>query len=630
MTQGQPKGRTAGLTGGVSYYPDHWPKEEWERDMRLIKESGLDLIRFGEFSWSWIEPREGEFRFDAYDEFMALAHRLGLEVLLCTPTAAPPEWLLHRYPHVRQLDQHGRPHRGGRHMISYNDPDARRLAERIVDRLVDRYKQHPALAGWQIDNEPTSGESHGKDRIYDYHPATISLFREFVRSRYDSLERLNALWANAFWSRSYSDWEELEPPREAGGNPSLWLAWMQFRDHNVTEGIRRQLALIRRQDPEAIVGTNIPEVGTPQSVWLAQDYWAQAKGLQYIGADLYIYVGNREQEKHTMAFSCDLLRSAAESAGAEFWISETQAGPHRLPWRIDFVGGLWEPDFLLDSAAAYAARGAKRILFFLWRPLTGGQEFGLNGLVRFDGSPIALTGALPEIVAEARRVAADDSLWERPVLYLHYSRDSLLLTSAYDPDETMRDALLGWHRLAEDLGYRVRFASDEDLAREDWEPGSLLALPYSLSIGEATAAALHRAHERGVRLIGSLATGYFSEYGTIQPFAPGYGLADLFGVRATGFDLLDGRSGMIDGEQGRGSAGYLYAEVELTGATAIRRDLSGRPLLTANGRHLYAAFDLGGYYERRPEARERLRSWWREAIGEDSGNHGGNDSPLAE
>lgn len=223
--------------GGVSYYPDHWPEPEWERDMRLIKQSGLDIVRFGEFSWHWIEPQEGEFELGAYDRFMDLAHHLELQVILCTPTAAPPSWLLHRYPHVRLVDQYGRQHLGGRHMICYNDPEAIRLAERVILKLAERYKDHPALMAWQIDNEPTSGEAPGSEVIYDYHTETIKAFRNYLQQQYRDIESLNTAWVNAFWSRSYSAWEEIDPPRSPG-NPGLWLAWMRFRDFNVTAQIR--------------------------------------------------------------------------------------------------------------------------------------------------------------------------------------------------------------------------------------------------------------------------------------------------------------------------------------------------------------------------------------------------------
>lgn len=598
------------MLGGVSYYPDHWPKDEWERDMRLIKQSGLDIIRFGEFSWAWIERTEGKFNFSEYDEFMELAHRLELKVMLCTPTAAPPQWLLHKYPHVRQLDQNNRPHRGGRHMICYNDPIAKQLAERVIEQVVGRYKKHPALIGWQIDNEPTAGESISKDRIYDYHPAVLNLFHDYLKLKWGDLNKLNSAWVNGFWSHTYTSWDEIEAPRDVGGNPSLWLEWMRFRDQNVVDSIQWQAQLILSMDADAFIGTNIPEVGTTESCWLAQDYWKQSQGLHFIGTDLYLYEKDLENAKQKMAFSCDLIRSAADAAGAEFWISETQAGPHRLPWRVDFAGGLWDESFLLDSAVTYAAHGAKHLLFFLWRPLVGGQEFGMNGLVHFDGSPNELTHKLPEIM-EAARQAMEEEGDQKPVLYMHYSRDSLLLTSAYDPDNTMQDCLLGWHKLVSDLGYRIIYIHDDELSKMAWTEGNLLVLPYSLVIGEAMAEALQRATDQGVRIIGSFGTGYFNEFGTIEAQAPGYKLANLFGLHNRGFDLLDKQSGLLIDETMGEKPGILYAEILVTEGQVLRRDLAGRPLLIGKGTHRFIAFDVGSYYERKPHERAVILEWCR-------------------
>ena len=102
------------VLGGVSYYPDHWPQEDWERDLKLIKKSGLHCIRFGEFSWNWFEKEEGKYDFEKYDIFMNLVDKCGLKIVLCTPTAAAPQWLLKKYPDSRLIDQFNRPHVGGR------------------------------------------------------------------------------------------------------------------------------------------------------------------------------------------------------------------------------------------------------------------------------------------------------------------------------------------------------------------------------------------------------------------------------------------------------------------------------------------------------------------------------------
>lgn len=582
------------LLGGVSYYPDHWPEEEWERDMRLIKQSGLDIVRFGEFSWHWIEPREGEFEFAAYDRFMDLALSLDLQVILCTPTAAPPSWLLHRYPQVRLIDQNGQPHRGGRHMICYNDPTAKRLAERVIVNLAERYKDHPALIAWQIDNEPTSGESISNAVIYDYHPETTRAFQAYLQERYVDIHKLNEAWVNAFWSRSYNEWEEIEPPRSPS-NPGLWLAWMRFRDLNVTRQIRWQLALLKSVKDDIVIGTNIPEVGTVESCWLGQDYWEQCKGLDYAGIDMYVFQRDAEKEQRALAFSSDLMRSAAEAGGAEFWVSETQAGPHRLPWRMTFVGGMWDADFLRESTRTFIAHGAERILYFLWRPLTGGHEFGMNGLVNFDGTPHELTEALANILEEGR--AEKGRLEHLPIAYIHYSRDSLLLASGFDPDATMDTTLRGWHALLSDWGYRVCFLNDEQLQAKVWKAADVCVFPYTMVVNQEVALSIHRAVQENVRVVAGFGTGYFNEHGAISMQSP-LELADIFGLRLRGFDILPTNKAPSIEHHPEMILDVLATEIGISDGRITLRSSADKPLVIRKDGASFMAFDAGTLYEK--------------------------------
>jgi beta-galactosidase len=587
--------------GGVSYYPDHWPREEWERDMKLIKQSGLSLIRFGEFSWYWLEPEEGRFDFSGLDHFMELAASLDLNIVLCTPTAAPPEWLLRRYPHVRYRDANGLPHRGGRHMICYHDPDGKRLAERIIVAMAERYKDHPALFAWQIDNEPTLGESKSRERFYDYHPETVRRFRQYLREKYGTTRALNDLWQNHFWSRAWSDWDEVDPPAEPG-IPSLWLEWMRFRDRIVNDWIQWQLDLLRGVKPDFIIGTNIPEVSPTASIWLAQDYFGQCRGLDYAGIDVYVHKRDRRRELRELAFSCDLIRSAADAAGSAFWVSETQAGPHRLPWMKRFAGGLWGADFLRDSTIACAAHGARKILYFLWRPTIGGQEFGMNGMVHADGSPHEITLAVKEILKEAESAAARHD--GKRTVYVHYSRDSLLLASGYDPCDTWESTLRGWHALLMELGFRIQFMDDRGLRQMNWQKGDLCVLPYSLVLDEPAAEGIKRAIEAGATVVSGYATGFFTPYGTIRQRIPGFGLDERFGVRNRGADLV--REG--DGIRIAGTpivVDALHSELELLSGDVICAFSTGKPAVVRNRNALYVGFDAGTLYMNGAPDRQR-------------------------
>ena len=141
-------------TLGVCYYPEHWPKAMWREDLRRMKEAGISTVRVAEFAWAIFEPREGEFRFDFFDEFLALCREEEIKVILGTPTATPPAWLTEKYPEVLNALRDGTLLRhGARRHYTYNSPVYRRLSTRIVEQIARHYGQHPAIVGWQIDNE---------------------------------------------------------------------------------------------------------------------------------------------------------------------------------------------------------------------------------------------------------------------------------------------------------------------------------------------------------------------------------------------------------------------------------------------------------------------------------------------
>lgn len=604
--------RKTAFTGGVSYYPDHWPESDWETDLHRIREAGLQLVRFGEFSWSWFEPREGEFTFAAYDRFMTLCDKLGLKVLLCTPTASAPPWLLHRHPESFMIDMLGMTHPGGRRMVCYNAPEARDLAERAVRKLAEQFRNHPALFGWQIDNEPTVGESNDPERLFDYNLHTQERFRGYLREKYVDIAHLNAEWVNNFWSRAYSSWEEIEAPRRPG-IPSLWLEWMRFRQENVAELIHWQRDLLRSIYPHTPIGINIPVCGASGTALYGQDYWEQAEGLDFVGTDIYVFQRNAAQEDRITAMVCDRMRSVCESVKAEFWVSETQGGPHRLPWRMTFAGGWWGEDFLRRCTVVSAAHGARKVIYFLWRPVRGGQEFGFNGLVGMDGRPTELTRAVPRVLAEAR--ATPSAINGRPVAFLHHANDSFALASGYDPDRTCDSAMNGWHFLLDDLGYRVEYLNDQELTNRPWGAGDLLVMPYTLVVGPMIAQTIRRAADAGTTVVGGFGTGHFNEFGAVHMRSPGYGLDKVFGVTIQGYDHLPKGSAPTLTRCPNLPLDVMLSECDVTTAHVLERSSAGKALVLKTGRVYYLAFDMGTLYQNaRAEERTTLLSLLAQAV----------------
>ncbi len=601
-----------GIKGGVAYYPDHWPQEEWKRDLSLIKESGLEYIRFGEFSWNWFEPEEGKFEFDQYDVFMDTVAELGLKAVLCTPTAAPPEWLLKKYPDVRMLDQSGKPHHGGRHMACLCHPEFLRIAGNTATELAKHFKNHPALAAWQIDNEPTAGESIEKERMYDYNPHTFRLFTQYLKEKYNNdLSLLNSSWYNNFWSRSYTDWEQTAPPTEPA-NPSLWLEWMRFRQKYVTDFVQWQLRLLRGVDKNFIIGTNIPECGPVSGAYLGQDYWKQAEGMDYVGTDIYCFARDEYREEKSSGYCCDVIRSAAKYHKSSFWICETQGGPHLSPWKFGFFDGYWDSKFLEKSVYHYADHGAERISFFLWRPVPGGREFGMNGLAGMDGSNTDRITALPGILENAcKRVMKSDN---SPQTFFHYPSDTFLLAAGFDPDKTANRSYPGWYNLLTDCGMTVEFLNDEALSLKKWEGTELLVLPHTLVMNEMVAGAVRKAESQGIKVLAGYGTGFYNESGCCNRIMPGFGLYADLGFRLKAVDYAEDQyQPEIFGLEGI-KIGVHRGVIEKGEASVLALSTGKEPLVLKNRGFYYFAFDLGEVYYK-TGMNMSLRNWFAGLIG---------------
>ena len=483
------------LSFGTAYYPDHWPERDWSRDLDRIADAGITLVRFGEFSWSWYEPQPGKFDFAALDRFVDAVERRGLKLCLCTPTATPPPWFDTRFPDGRLMDMHGRRCLSHRHFWSWNHPASWAQAEATITRLARRYRDRAGLWGWQIDNEPNYAEQNhlaAPESMYDHNPHARRAWVAWLRRTYgDSLEALNAAWWGNFWSQRYGNWDELLVPR-GRTNPQTWLDWMRWREANVAGFVARQRDLLRRLTPGKSIGCNIPETGVELSLAIGQDYWAQAEGLDWIGTDLYQATGNRARDLARHAYTTDLMRSAATAAGASFYISEAQAGPHERAWPNSFAGEGFGEDYLKDSAQVFAERGAEQIWWFLWRPTLGGHEIGMNGLQALDGTDAPRTATVRQLARQSTALTARRTRFlRRPLAVMHYSRDSLRYASAFSANAQQAESTLaGWHQLLEAAGYRIDFVDDRSLTNLRDDAGALLVLPFSMVAGESVTARL--------------------------------------------------------------------------------------------------------------------------------------------
>lgn len=592
------------LKFGVAYYGDHWPEEQWDRDLSHIASLGIELVRFGEFSWAWFEPQPGKFDFRAYERFLALAARKNLKLVLCTPTATPPPWFIRRFPDGRLMDAQGLVCTRPRHFWCWHHAESRKLAEKTIRALVERFAGHEAVVGWQIDNEPNYSES---EIIYDYNPHALAAFRRWLKQRHhDSLDSLNRAWYTAFWSQTYGDWDEIGTLPFHATNPNAWLDFARFREAHLAEFVRWQASLIRGIDSKVAVGTNIPETGVRLSALIGQDYFDQARGLDWIGTDLYYATGNRAADLQNMRYSTDLMRSAAGKA--TFVISETQAGPHQRTWPQGFAGEAWSETYLEQSVQAYVEHGAAGVWFFLFRPTPGGVELGMNGLTAPDGGPSPRTRKVEKLATQWPSMLARFKQREkRRLAVIHYSRDSIrFLTFWRESLDRLEQSYRGWHRLLDVSGYRVRFVGDDELAAGELPPEmKLLVLPQSHVLNDTQLQKLLQL-ARTTRLILGPHTALLDHNGQLRQSLPGGGLTQLAGV--TPGLLHDTRiNGQLGTINGPAIDAIRAADVSTGKVYRIVRFANPRKLaaVVTRARVTWTGFDVGRAHQLTSDAGRR-------------------------
>ncbi len=499
---------------GVCWYPEHWPEERWPVDAALMAETGLELVRIGEFSWAVSQPTRDTWSWGWLDRAIDVLAVAGLHVVLGTPTATPPVWLALERPEIISVGPEGRRRAYGsrRHTcptsVAYREESAH-----VVTAMAQRYGRHEAVIAWQIDNEPGN---HDSARCWCRECAAA--FTDWLAKRYGTVDALNQAWETVFWSQTYPSFEAvaLPVPTRTDHNPSLLLAHRRFSSAQVASALAEQRAIVAEAAPGRDVTTNLylgdlhvdaREIHAPTALAAVDSYPHDTSGPL------------------ETAFVLDLARSTSGRQRA--WVMEQQPGEINWTPRNPMV----PPGQVLTWGQQAALRGIEALLFFRWRAGRGGQEQEHAGLLRHDGTP-------DRGLADARKLAS----WLRSAdpAVLVRGRAPVALTFAYDDAWVLeidphlaglrhRDLVMPAYSAARRLGL------DVDVV----DPAADLT-GYELVL----APALHlHTHERVARLLAAVDVGATVVVGPralvrdgeavwLDEALPG-GLADRLGTRVT-------------------------------------------------------------------------------------------------
>lgn len=482
---------------GVTYYPDQWPKETWDNTFKEIKEAGFNIVRFAEMAWDWIEPQCGKFSFKELDKAMDLCHRHGLKVLLGIPTSQVPTWFFSKHPGSQPIAHDGTkyPEYGPRPNICKDNPHYRKYAERLLKKIVARYRRHPALLFWQVDNEPVYPPlDHTTAADFCHCEHSRRAFIEWAKKRYKSLKKLNEVWGAKFWTNTFSEWKDIQTPK--GGiweavSPHIFLDWLRFKTERIRDWVTLLAKEVKKMDPFHKVGTN----GFIGICTRTPEHNLIPKNLDWYGLDIYPAGGKMSDQDYEMFL--DLWRSFTRNSKAEFHMTELQGGQNVRWGNPKYVKG---PEIKGWTELALK-HGVQSILYHAWRPPLFGAETAGFGIMKTDGSP---TKRLETIKALATKINS----YKRPVLStfrstvaIVYSRNSEAQTyqeqgpprgiagqwEAVRTDIGLMHQMFsaaGAHKVAYKKGQCVDFIFDEDLEAGNFSGYKTILLPnpYLLSV----------------------------------------------------------------------------------------------------------------------------------------------------
>ncbi|MGH2535605.1 MAG: beta-galactosidase [Thermomicrobiales bacterium] len=505
---------------GASYYYEYQPYERLAADVRMMQEAAISFMRVGDSIWARCEPDEGCFDVEWVGPVLDALHAGEINVIFTTPTYAIPPWLHRRHPEVMAQRADGsRARYGGRQNMDFTHPAYLTYAERITRLLLERYASHPAVVGFQVDNETGTGMLHN--------PNVVDRFFGYLKEKFGAVDRLNEVWGLNYWSHRLGCWEDLWAPGLAGNlNPGYDLEWRRFQASLTTEFLAWQTRIVKeyaRPDQfvtQDVVGghgrgdSDIYQVAQAVDILAMNSQHATQDGLALPADDATIPRLRYWSEVGVWAltFKSDLAWGARRS---NFLVTETNPlSVGGSSWNFPAYDGQWRL-----AAYTYISRGANLIAYWHWHSLHYGHEIYSHGILNHDLEPNRCYHELSRIAHELRQhdETLTDLTPDADVAFL-YSQDSkyalenqpcLLEPGNVGPDGRSYQRIFN-------AFYRAFFDARTQAAiiypPRAFDQFPVLVAPAIYAADDALLTRLVRYAEQGGHLVLSFRSGYGDEY----------------------------------------------------------------------------------------------------------------------
>jgi beta-galactosidase len=504
---------------GVSYYPEYMPYERLEQDVQLMQQAGITVVRLGESSWGLWEPTDGKFEFAWMDKVVDRIHRAGINIIIGTPTYSIPAWLYRKHPEIVITGLDGRNlYYGHRQNTDLSNPIYRYYCERVIRQILAHYKDHPAVIGYQIDNE-----------TFSHSVADSSVqagFIEYLRSKFKTVEELNHVWGLNYWGQRLNDWTEV-PRREGIVNPGWKLEWERYLRSLVSDFLHWQSTIVNEyKRPDQFI---THDLSGPPKPYVPEYEISRAVDIIAIN----VYHGTQDEfDGAASSMAGDYARSLVQ---ANYLVTETNAqsfgadSKHQMP--------PYDGQLRLD-VYTHTSAGANMVGYWHWHSLHYGLETYVKGVLSHDLESNRAYAELTKTAHELRRIGSQIvDLKRHNKVAILYSRDSsfgiqfMQFSDRTDYRSLMQQIYMALYRL--NVGVDFVFPETVNLANY-----GVVVVPPLYVANDTVLKKLSEYVYNGGHVVLSLKSGFCNEYSMVRPtMAPGL-LRQAAGFRYQEFSNL--------------------------------------------------------------------------------------------
>ncbi len=509
---------------GVDYYPEHWDASEWEHQAELMEQGGFNTVRMGEFDWKLFEPQEGNYDFSLLDEAINVLEKKNIKVILGTPTAAPPKWLVNKYD-VLLRDRYGRKREwGSRREYCANSPEYRMLSEKIVRKMAEHYKDNKNVIGWQIDNE---FGCHGTTRCYCEN--CRKSFAKWLQKKYGTIENLNKTWGTIFWGLDFESFEDMILPGynacegaawpNPAHNPSLELEYRRFASDSWVEYQNLQIGWLREYTDKMITHNMM-------GLFSEIDYYKLGEQLDMVAWDNYPRDQWGRPDEAVVSLANEIMYGVKQK---NYMVMEQQAGP--CGW--DKMGCVPRPGQLRLWTYQAVAHGAEGIVYFRFHTALFGMEQYWHGVLDHDGVPRRRFYELQKTGQELKQLGSKAHGKKKQEVMLFRSYDDV-----WSHEIKPHCGNFSYEVIVHDYYQaNMRLGITPAVSNRDLENYKVVYFPAYNVVSEVEAEAVKRYVENGGTAVFTFRSGLRDENNNVRPLKlPGI-FAELAGIEVTEFDI---------------------------------------------------------------------------------------------